>query len=89
MLSQYSFGSSHNAKIFNSVKLVFHCSPYSQKYVGLICLTPYTIQPCVSNFLDNFQKMMTSDNFLQNIEHPVAYSAGNFVKSSFSEVTKV
>ena len=52
MLPQSFFGSSHNAKIFNSVKLI------------------------------SFQKMMTSDNSLQNFEHNVAYSARNFVKSS-------
>ena len=32
---------------------------------------------------------MTLQNFLQNIEHRVAYFARNFAKSSFSDVTKV
>ena len=35
------------------------------------------------------QKRMTFQNFLQYIEHRVAYSARNFAKSSFNDVKKL
>ena len=49
--------------------------------MDLIRLASYDWQPCVSNFVTSEKKAL--QNFLQNIEHRVAYSARNFVNWQF------
>ena len=51
---------------------------------------PFDSAPLATMHLKNFvtSKRMALQNFLQNIEHGIAYSARNIVKTSFSHVTK-